>query len=500
MPSNTAVVLSDIHIGNGAPTTWYQQSVHEPYLLKALEWIEQRGDVQELILLGDLFDIWTYPPSVRPPTVAQIIAANPKALGPGGALARAIAKVPRASFLLGNHDCTLTPADIATLQAAVGPITLVEPVHELTGSTGAKTVFSHGHLWTMFNAPDESTPFKPMPVGHFVTRAFAYKMAKILKPGQTVADLPNMGAPDGFELWPFLKSLNPTQQPDIADILLDYVCTVAEMPESLPIVLPSGVTTTVNDAKRIYADLFTRWAARPGEGVLNAARAAMADGSGEYLAWFAQRLAIQNSADLVVMGHTHTPVGGLTVSPINYFNSGFECASIPDTPPKEFTFTIVDLDTASAEIFQVTKGASGYQISESPAAPLKSAIVLPALDFSCYIRITNQTSQPLTRTALANRQGTWVVPPPASIAPGAHGDGWLQDNLGAHGSEGGVSYSQAGHELPFGFSCPTGIFPNTVSGPGNNFIARSGSGDWQPRGQVPSWGHPLQVRFTVAGS
>jgi hypothetical protein len=351
----------------------------------------------------------------------------------------------------------------------------------------------------MFNAPDESTPFKPMPVGHFVTRAFAYQMAKILKPGQTVADLPNMGAPDGFDLWSFLKSFNPAQQPDIADMLLDYVCTVSGMPESLPIVLPSGATTTVNEAKKLYADLFTRWAARPGEGTLNAARAAMADGSGEYLAWFAQRLAIQNNVDLVVMGHTHTPVGGITVAPINYFNSGFECASIPDTPPKEFTFTVVDLDTASAEIFQVTKGAQGYQISESPAAPLKSAIILPALDFSCYIRIVNQTSQPLTRTALANKQGTWVVAPPQSIAAGAHGDGWLQDELGAHGSEGSVHYSQAGHDLAFSFSCPTGLYPNTVSGPNNNFIARSGSGDWQPRGQVPSWGHPLQVRFTVSG-
>jgi hypothetical protein len=339
-----------------------------------------------------------------------------------------------------------------------------------------------------------------MPVGHYVTRAFAYQMAKSLKPGETVADRPNMGAPDGFDLLTFLNSINLEQQPDIAAMLLNYVCTRAEMPESTPIVLPSGATTTVNEAKVLYADLFTRWAARPGEGALNAARAAMADGAGEYLAWFAQRLAIQNGADLVVMGHTHTPIAGLSVSPINYYNSGFECASIPDTPPKEFTFTVVDLDTASAEIFQVTKGSSGYPISESPARPLSSAILPPFSDFSCYIRIINQTSQPLTRTALANKQGTWVVPPPASIAPGTHGDGWLQDAVGAHGSEGSVSYSQAGHELPFSFSCPTGIYPNTVSGPGNNFIARSGSGDWQPPGKVPSWGHPLQVRFTVAGS
>jgi len=499
MSTTSVVVLSDVHIGNGARTTWYQQSVHEPYLIAALEAIAKRGDVQELIFLGDLFDLWTYPPSVRPPSVADIVAANPNTLGPGGALARAIAAVPRASLLLGNHDGTLTQEDIATLQAAVGPIALVESVYVRTGSTGAKTVFSHGHLWTMFNAPDETSPWNTLPVGHFVTRAFAYEMANTLSAGQTVADLRNMGAPNGFSLLPFLESIDPTREPDIVELLLNDVCKVTLMPESLPIVLPDGSTTTVADAKRIYADLFTRWVAREGGSVLNAGRAALADGYGEYLAWFAQRLAIQHSADLVVMGHTHTPIGGVSISPINYFNSGFECASIPDTPPKEFTFTVVDLDTAAAEIFQVTKGASGYEITESPARPLDSVVQWPALDYSCYIRIENQTSQPLTSSALHVDEGAWVVPPPTTIAPGERVDAWLQDRVGPYGSGGGVTYAQGAQSLAFRFSCPTGLSANTASGPGDDFVARSGSGAWQSRGQVPHWGHPLQVRFTVEG-
>jgi hypothetical protein len=48
-------------------------------------------------------------------------------------------------------------------------------------------------------------------------------------------------------------------------------------------------------------------------------------------------------------------------------------------------------------------------------------------------------------------------------------------------------------------SCPTGWYPNTASGAGGNFVARSGSGDWGPRGRVPAAGHPLQVIFTIAG-
>ncbi len=492
MPSNTAVVFSDVHIGTNVPTTWYQASVHEPYLIAALEWVVQnRQSVQELILLGDLFDLWTYPPATQPPSVGDIIDANPNTLGQGGALANAIAAVPRATYLLGNHDGQPTPADISTIQQSVGNIQLGDPVHVLTGSTGVRTVFSHGHLWTMFNAPDPTSPWNTLPVGHFVTRAFAYQMSNLLKPGQTVADLKNMGAPDGFDLWSFISSIHWYQQFDVAGALLDYCSNVSGMPESLSVVLPDGSVSSIDDAKQKFADLFSRWVTLEGS-TSTAIRAAMADAAGQYLAWFAQRLAIQQSADLVVMGHTHTPVGGLTISPTNYINNGFECASIPDTPPKEFTFTVVDLDAATAEIFQVAKGTSGIEISEFPAPALNTVVIPPAMDFSSYVRITNTTSQTLTRTALSSQEGTWVVPPPAMIAPGERIDAWLQDDVGTSGSEGSVSYSGT----TFSFSCPTGIFPNTVSGP--SFIARTGASGWQSPGQVPRWGHPLQVRYTVS--
>jgi hypothetical protein len=227
--------------------------------------------------------------------------------------------------------------------------------------------------------------------------------------------------------------------------------------------------------------------------IQNAARAAMADGSGDYLAWFAQRLAIQESADLVVMGHTHTPIGGLTIAPIDYYNSGFECASVPDNPPKLFTFTVVDLGAAAAEIMMVNHG--DYAISVAPAAALPSVVLPPAMDFSCYVRILNRSGGPLTLSGASAAHGYWVVPPPQTIPAGGRGDAWLQDYPGVAGSEGAFSYQGGGK---FGVSCPTTWF-NTASGAGGNFVARSGAGDWGSRGSVPSWGHPLQVIFTVGG-
>ena len=53
------------------------------------------------------------------------------------------------------------------------------------------------------------------------------------------------------------------------------------------------------------------------------------------------------------MGHTHVPVGGVTVSPVNYVNSGYECVARPDAPRKQFTFTQVDLERATAQVLAV---------------------------------------------------------------------------------------------------------------------------------------------------
>lgn len=509
-----AVVLSDVHIGNNAPTCWYQSAVHDAYLETALNWVvEHKDQVSELVLLGDLLDFWTYLPSEQPPTIQQIIDANPNILGPTGALTRAVAALPgRVSLLLGNHDGTLTQTDIETLSAHVGQIQLVDPVHVLTGRRGAKTVFSHGHLWTMFNAPDDDTPFAPLPVGHFVTRMIAYKAVHaLLQPGQTVADLPGWGVPapwSGAYLWKLLLAGG-----DVAGALLDLMAANANFSHDDPIILPHGQTTTLTQVKTIYADLFTRWVAKE-QGFANAGRAAEADNEGgSYLAWFAQRLAMENDADLVVMGHTHAPIAGMAGSPVIYKNNGYECAAIPDLQgAARFTFTVVDLEFANADIYQVTPGLQYYRVSPlDPPAPQISPVAFPFLnvlmDFSCYVRITNQTNDVLTRGALAAPiSGRWIVEPPQTIPPGEWGDFWLQDNVGPWGAEGYVTYN---NDLTFRFSCPTTAqilqgTHNFASGPGHDFVAKSGDsgsrgqGGYQPKGVVPLSGHPLQVLFTVS--
>jgi UDP-2,3-diacylglucosamine pyrophosphatase LpxH len=501
-----AVVISDVHIGTNAPTNWYQRKVHEPYLVAALDWVVANANsVRELVLLGDLVDFWTYVPSARPPSLADIIAANPAVLGvkedgSKGALGRVVAALPPGgvSLMLGNHDGTLDAADVATLSAAVGgDIRLVDPVHVLAGASGKRTVFSHGHLWTMFNAPDATTRFSPLPVGHFVTRIIAYKAVNsLLRPGQTVADLPLWGQPDPT-LITQISALISGEPNLVSGVLLELFAQDAGFPENEPVTLPEGQTCTIAEAKAIYTPLVVQWILQWGE---DAARAAMADyEGGSYLAWFAQRLALENDADLVVMGHTHQPVGGLTASPVTYINNGYECAASPDLAAgtASFTFTVVDLDEASATMHKVAPDRSGTYAITDFSAPLFPVVEPPLEDFSCYVRIKNQTDRPLTIGQLATPDhGRWVIEPP-TIPVGGMGDMWLQDMLGIMGTAGAVTYNE---NLRFEFACPTGLFSNAASGPGDDFVAKSGANPWQAKGVVPAGDHPLRVEFAVTSA
>lgn len=334
-----------------------------------------------------------------------------------------------------------------------------------------------------------------MPIGHFVTRAFAYMLQKTLKPGQTAADLPGMGSPNGFDLEDFLGSLSPSSD-GVAGLLLNYVADEAGMPKDTQIILPGGEVVTYADAYPVYADLFSRWADR-WDSELIAWRAACADQWGIYLGWFAQRLAIEQASNLVIFGHTHQPVSGLTTSPVNAINSGYECVSIPDAPPKEFTLTLVDLDTASGRLLQIPVNGEGDP-QFFPALPQPPVARLPGLpptaDCSCYITIINKTGATLTRDPLpAPTLGTWIVEPPEQVAPGATATAWLQSDYDAFASDSGT-FSYNGASLKFWSLCSA--LRNECTGPANNFVTRAGTSGWSTIGVVAQ-GHPLQIKYAV---
>ena len=528
-PKSRAAVLSDVHIGDNTPTCWYQSSVHEPYLVAVLKWIiERREFVREVVLLGDIFDTWTYPPAMVPPSMAQIVAANPNVLGPQGALADLVRAFPGGvKLLLGNHDGTLRQADVDVLNKSLGgnvargeAVTLIDcPVLVLgAGPSGSRTAFSHGHHWCMFNAPDPKSKWDGLPIGHFVSRAIAY-MNRGLVPPDNVARHERMGNPADQTgaavrqvIIEALTSLRPATS-QLAKLLLSYICDVTHLPTNEPIRLPGGRgTATIDDAKRAYAQLFDQWASAREGRLRDAARAGLADKEPAWLAWFAQRVALQTGSELVVMGHTHAPVSGLAVSPVNYVNNGYMCVSVPDRRTARMTFTLVDIPRAQAEQYKVLDGSPAPTVS--PVASAESPIV-PMLasgeDFSSYVQISNHGSSPLRllNGSPPRARGWWAVAPPEVIAPGARASLWLQDeDERVLGSLGAVTYQGAAGSKPleFSFACPT-YQANVVSSPVPGYLTRTADETkttprtwraWRD-GEVDSDGHPLQARFTVNG-
>lgn len=366
-----------------------------------------------------------------------------------------------------------------------------------------KIAFTHGHIFTLFNAPDTKTKISPLPVGFFITRSVAYQLNKTLNPGQTVADLPGQGSPNGINLtglvssiWNAISSIS-SGSVNLVDMVLNYIMKVTGMPENEPIILPNGQTTTIAQAKVMYKNLQNQWISDWGggeDGVLALVKSAIADLDGTYIAWFAQQSALKSGSDLIVLGHTHVPKLGLTNGLVQYANDGFECPSSPDIPPQTLTFSEVDIDICKASIYQVAKQNNIYLISPYSAPP-DSVIASKASDFSCYVIIDNTNGKSaMSLINSTNSHGHYVVTPPQQIMPGQQGKFWLQDYPGLVGSEGSVTYLAGSQSLKLTFACPTDWF-NSCSGV--NFYTSNDGVNWSGINQIKKKGHPFFVKFVL---
>jgi len=498
-PAGKILAISDVHIGDNSPTVWYQQKYHEPYLSALLDHvIANAADVRELVILGDFVDFWTYPPERKPPSFTEIAAANPNILGPGGKLSAVLDALDgRVTYVPGNHDMTITQADLDQIGNRRHQIRLHTEENYFPLGTDRRILMAHGHRWTMFNCPDAATRLAPLPVGHFATRSFCHMLTRKLKPGQTVADLVDQGQPNGVDFAGMLRSLDAIDG-TVVELAVTYASNTMGLAMDAPIVLPSGDTTTLAEARTIYRDLWASWERAGGggrDGELEAAKAAAADiDNGTYLAWFAQRAGLQNGADLVVYGHTHEAVRGLKDGFIDYLNTGFDCASMPDMPKRHFTFAEIDADTLHGQIMQVT---SDMRVIPYDRAKVDTITPGPTFDFSTYVTVDNSAgAADLVLSDFKAKEGHFVVPPPARIPRGQVARFWIQDYPGGGGSAGTATYQGGGAPLTLTFACPTGVSSNSAAGA--SFRAKTASGDpYGASDHVPTLGHPLFVQFTA---
>jgi len=300
---NKTIVISDIHISNGAAYSWFLP----PYpgcLTALLNQVAADPEVAELVLMGDVFDLWLYPVDVVPWSVAQILAANPAVTT---AFQACVASLPAVYYMLGNHDMEVTTADLAPLGSGGKSVRMVTP-EWYNGKYGNARHLEHGNAADVFNAPDTSgDTIGGYPLGFFITRLVASasnqgtlwsELQKLLQ--QIFGDHKTLKAMPHAELDAKLST--------VVGVIIKLLAALGGVSETAQIRFREpdlDKKYTVGDIQNYYGSLFLTWFLRypnPKQFISALLAGFLSDG----LNWYGQLLLAQKPApQFVALGHTH---------------------------------------------------------------------------------------------------------------------------------------------------------------------------------------------------
>jgi UDP-2,3-diacylglucosamine pyrophosphatase LpxH len=267
--------------------------------------------IDEIVLLGDIFDNWVFPHDVKPPTFAEIVKAPQS--NDIRALLNRLSEKTSVLFLPGNHDMTLSRAELSSVLPKVtfARNGTSDPIY-----VAGRILGEHGNADALFCAPDPLRP-NELPLGYFISRIAA---TAVRDTGGTSPDLAEVI----FELIKLVEN-----KEEVAESVFDAICARAKVPQTAKILMPDdlwgGAEVSVQDVREKYANLFNEFVKR--KGVVDAVRAIAAE-SGDLEPVAALRH-IQYGAKLVFMGHTHNetvkPLHEMLYQDATYVNSGCWC-------------------------------------------------------------------------------------------------------------------------------------------------------------------------------
>ncbi len=152
--------VSDIHMGAGKPWDWFSIDKESSYLINFFDYVSGRSDVKEIVLLGDIFDLWVCPHDQKPHRFEEIVEAQTKVFD---AVKNMAGKV-RTLYVNGNHDFRVTASNID--DAFSGKVKHIGNVYR-RGNIHAE----HGHMYALFNRPDpKNGGSNRLPLGYYITR------------------------------------------------------------------------------------------------------------------------------------------------------------------------------------------------------------------------------------------------------------------------------------------------------------------------------------------
>ncbi|HEX8112561.1 MAG TPA: hypothetical protein VF516_32750 [Kofleriaceae bacterium] len=247
MENITRVFMSDLHMcssdavapaGGRRAYGW----LSEPRARRTAEFLASNTvtDCQQLLLVGDVIDLWICPHDVRPPSARDVLDAPHNK--PVVEAIRAFARLPGRSVIWcqGNHDAEAT-AETARYLADGAQLV---PRHNVDFPLRAQ----HGHEDCLFNGPDPMD--RPFPLGYFISRFVATAAARgLAEVGVNIRTFLKVG--------PELAILLETEP--LAQIVFEVVRKAADLELEDPVILPDGRTITVGAVRKEYENLVAEW-------------------------------------------------------------------------------------------------------------------------------------------------------------------------------------------------------------------------------------------------
>jgi len=221
---NKLVFISDLHMNVDGPYSWLVN--HAKDLADFINQVNDRDDVSELIVLGDLLDDWVSPIAYTPQTFADILGASNNAAVV--AALQGICNNPgiAVTYVTGNHDMLSFDSQNKTVIADTFPgMTILSDSPGLGAYTRDNVIWAeHGHRYCLFNAPDTwSRSNGHLSLGYFISRLAA---SKSLSSGQlyTTPDVLDMFVKSPSEVNAYL---NQGGYEEVAGNIIDDALIIA---------------------------------------------------------------------------------------------------------------------------------------------------------------------------------------------------------------------------------------------------------------------------------
>jgi UDP-2,3-diacylglucosamine pyrophosphatase LpxH len=285
MAEGKTLFISDIHLGAGKEWDWFNRKEEGPYLINFFKYVAERqkrdGDIKDLVLLGDIFDLWVCPYDEVPHTFSDVRAAQQEIFHE----IKKTAETVNTLYVNGNHDFRVKKEDIA--EAFDGRVTHIGN-HYRRRNIHAE----HGHRFALFNRPDPKNGGpQSLPLGYYISRLDASirhnRKGKFHLKLQAIDEL--------------FQMMGPEKLPQsVFDALRDAVSKTLEVKVDEFTMGPNGEGKLCKEIREEYKNLFEDW--QQSKGYWFAAQMIMSEMN--RLGTLADKLC-RDGVNIVIFGHSH---------------------------------------------------------------------------------------------------------------------------------------------------------------------------------------------------